>query len=41
MSVSVSGSASSIKNVTIATTGKGEPNWSYIPSAGKSDRFSS
>ncbi len=38
MSVSVSGSASSIKNVTIATTGKGEPNWSYIPSAGKSNK---
>ena len=38
MSVSVSGSVSSIKNVTIATTGKGEPNWSYIPSAGKSNK---
>ena len=38
MSVSVSGSVSCIKNVTIATTGKGEPNWSYIPSAGKSNK---
>ena len=38
MSVSVSGSVSSIKDVTIATTGKGEPNWSYIPSAGKSNK---
>ena len=38
MSVSVSGSISSIKDVTIATTGKGEPNWSYIPSAGKSNK---
>jgi len=37
MSVSVSGSVSSIKDV-IATTGKGEPNWSYIPSAGKSNK---
>lgn len=35
MNVSVSGSVSSIKDVTIATTGKGEPNWSYIPSAGE------
>lgn len=34
MNVSVSGSVSSIEDVTIATTGKGEPNWSYIPSAG-------
>ena len=39
MSVSVSGSVSSIKDVTIATTGKGEPNWSYIPSAGKSNKL--
>lgn len=38
MSVSVRGSVSSIKDVTIATTGKGEPNWSYIPSAGKSNK---
>ena len=38
MSVSVSDSVSSIKDVTIATTGKGEPNWSYIPSAGKSNK---
>ena len=38
MSVSVSGSVSSIKDITIATTGKGEPNWSYIPSAGKSNK---
>ena len=38
MSVLVSGFVSSIKNVTIATTGKGEPNWSYIPSAGKSNK---
>ena len=38
MSVSVNGSVSSIKDVTIATTGKGEPNWSYIPSAGKSNK---
>lgn len=38
MSISVSGSVSRIKDVTIATTGKGEPNWSYIPSAGKSNK---
>lgn len=38
MSVSLSGSVSSIRNVTIATTGKGEPNWSYIPSAGRSNK---
>ncbi len=38
MGVSVSGSVSGIKDVTIATSGKGEPNWSYIPSAGKSNK---
>lgn len=38
MGVSVSGSVSSIKDITIATTGKGGPNWSYIPSAGKSNK---
>ncbi len=38
MSILVGGSVSGIKDVTIATTGKGEPNWSYIPSAGKSQK---
>ncbi len=38
MGILVGGSASGIKDVTIAITGKGEPNWSYIPSAGKSQK---
>ena len=38
MGVSVNGSVSSIGNITIATTKTGEPNWSYIPSAGKSTK---
>lgn len=38
MSVSVGGSVSSIKDVTIATTETGVPNWSYIPTAGKSQK---
>ena len=38
MGVSLIGSASSIKNVTIATTSVGEPDWSYIPTAGKSGK---
>ena len=38
MSVSVSGSVGGIKDVAIPTAGKGEPNWSYIPTAGKSNK---
>lgn len=38
MGISINGSASGIKDVTIATTGTGAPNWSYIPTAGKSQK---
>ena len=35
MGISLNGAVNSIKNVTIATLGTGQPNWSYIPSAAK------
>ncbi len=35
MSISVGGVGNVKSNITIATTGTGEPNWSYIPTAGK------
>lgn len=38
MGISINGSVSGIKDVTIATTGTGAPNWSYIPTAGKSQK---
>lgn len=38
MSMSVNVSVSGIKNITIATTKTGEPDWSYIPSAGKTNK---
>ncbi len=38
MGILVGGSVSGIKDVTIATTGTGAPNWSFIPTAGKSQK---
>lgn len=35
MGISLNSVVSSIKNVTSATLGTGQPNWSYIPSAAK------
>ena len=38
MGISLNGAVNSIKNVTIATLGTGQPNWSYIPSAAKQEK---
>ncbi len=38
MGILVGGSVSGIKDVTIATAGTGAPNWSFIPTAGKSQK---
>ena len=38
MGVLLNGSIGSIRAVTTATTKAGEPNWSYIPSAGKTNK---
>ena len=38
MGVLLNGSVGSIRAVTTATTKAGEPNWSYIPSAGKTNK---
>lgn len=35
MGISLNGAVNSIKNVTSATLGTGQPNWSYIPSVAK------
>lgn len=38
MCILAGASVSGIKDVTIATTGTGALNWSYIPTAGKSQK---
>ncbi len=38
MGISVGSIGNVRSNITIATTGTGEPNWSYIPTAGKTQK---